>query len=129
MPKPIPPIIRSEGHDLGVIELDTQETKHNQAVMPFNGYINKLDVTWGSSANNAIGFKLIVGGSKVLPANEDVEFIASTNTTISFIVIKWLDRGDVIDVYIRNESTTTKLDLQVIATVATRVVVPVYRGE
>lgn len=125
-------LIRSQGYDLGVIELGTQKTKHNQVTMPFSGYTNRLDVTWPPGADSTIGFKLVVDGDKVLPANEDVEYIASTNTTISFIIIRELAKGDVIDVYIRNESTSTELDLQVMLTVATHIVVPIYpvkRGE
>lgn len=103
--------------DLGVIELDLQTTIINSFEMPFDGYITRVDASWPAGALNAIGFKIMIGGIKLIPANPEVYYIADNDVSIPFLTIYRVAKGEIVTAEIRNESTTTALDLQVRVTV------------
>lgn len=104
--------------DLGVIDLDIQTTIHNSFDMPFDGYIVRVDASWPAGALNAIGFNLRAGPSILIPTNPEVQYVADDDVNIPFCpVVEKLKKGSTVTAEIRNESTTSKLDLQVRVTI------------
>lgn len=101
----------------GEINVPQESTVEKTENMPFDGYIAGIDlIGWPAGANNAIGFNIRVEGSNpIIPKNFEPgtnEFVSADNAVGEITVIEPdIDRGDEIEVAIRNGSTTNALDL------------------
>jgi len=122
--------------DLGVIELAPQETEEESFYMPFNGFIQRVGVSWPSGANNSIGVNLAAkpglldrgtDGAAIqtvddldtfFPKNHpNPEFVTDDNQYIPFRPIEYVPARAEVEAEIKNGSTTSPLDLQVRVTV------------
>ena len=118
MAEGIPKKPKSRTFDIGVVELDPNTAASERFVMPFDGWIYRVGVSWPTGANNAIGVKVRVeAGPTLVPANPDVEYVADDDVYVPFYVIEKVDEGDGVRASIYNDSDNNKLDLQCRVTV------------
>lgn len=127
---------QSAVYDLGVINLSPQETNDDSFYMPFNGFIQRVGVSWPSGSNNAIGVNVSVDTGLLdessdqdaidtvndletfFPKNHpNPEFVTDDNQYIPFRPIEYIPARAEIEAEIKNGSTTSPLDLQVRITV------------
>jgi len=115
----VPERPRSRTFDIGVINLNPNSGTSESFIMPFDGWVYRIGVSWPTGANNAIGVNVTVGeaGPTLVPANPDVEFVADDDVYVPFYVIEAVNEGDKVIANIYNDSDNNKLDLQVRVTV------------
>jgi len=125
--------LRGDVFDLGVIELDAQDDTEKDFIMPYDGFIYRVDASWPAGSNNAIGFNLEADVPEVqegavservreyveetrffMPSNHpNPEYLTDDNEYIPFYLFQYVPEGVKINSNIRNESTSKPLDLQV----------------
>jgi len=122
--------------DLGVIELAPQETEEESFYMPFNGFIQRVGVSWPSWSNNSIGVNLAAKPGLLDPSTDqgatdtvtdldtffpknhpNPEFVTDDNQYIPFRPIEYIPARAEVEAEIKNGSVTSALDLQVRVTV------------
>lgn len=127
---------KSEVYDLGVIDLLPQEESEETFYMPFNGYIQRVGISWPSGSNNAIGAKLSVLPGLLdqqdspsaykyvsdlgtfFPKNyPNPEYVTDDNQFIAFRPVEYIPARAEVEAEIRNGSSTSTLDLQLRVTV------------
>lgn len=132
--EPLSPI--SDVFDLGVINLESSTTEENEFIMPFNGYVQRVGVTWPAGANNSIGVNLTANMGLIDPeqypaAADQVEslqtffpqnypnpeFVTDDDRYIPFRPLKFVPARAEVEAEILNGSATSSLDLQVRVTV------------
>lgn len=60
---------KTDIYDLGAINLAPQDEETNSFTMPYDGYIYKFNVSWGSAASNTLGIRLERAGNVIVPKN------------------------------------------------------------
>lgn len=133
-------------YDLGHIELPQNTNTRKEGisknfVMPFNGFIARVTVSWPLGANNAIGFNIEGRGPPkrlfntgqltreqatgkgydlgfIIPANyPNPEFMGNNNTTIRFTPIEFVGQGELIAANVLNDANNNPHDIQIFMTV------------
>lgn len=124
----------SDVYDLGVINLNPQEDVQNSFIMPYNGFIQRVGITWPAGSNNSIGANLTVNGG-LIPTSEgnyqramsvvneldtffpqnypNPEYVTDDDRYVPFRPLKFIPARAEVEADIFNGSATAQLDLQV----------------
>jgi hypothetical protein len=123
-------------YDLGVIDLPAGESEENSFIMPYNGWVQRVGVTWPAGSNNVIGLNVTAKqglldeqtGSAALERVDELqtffpknhpnpEYITDDDRYVAFRPIKYIPARAEVEADILNGSATSQLDLQVRVTV------------
>lgn len=83
--------------------------------MPWDGWIMSGILDWPGGCNNLVGIQITVDGERMIPYN--TEWVSLNDTTIDLPIIRYVKKGRIIKVEIKNNDTANSHYVSVLTSV------------